>query len=235
MPKKVYCFVGSRADKGNTVSLIKKVLKKIYEIEKFEVEIDTLEDFSIDMYGKISQSDNLEKLKSKILSCDIFLLGSPVYMHGIPGELKNIIDRLSDWAHTMRLAGKSVILFSTCNSNGHTTAIDTLHSYVLRLGGRVIGKYVSADVVPDLLNREDITFMTNSEITDKVSEIAEEIVIKWDTPFISNKFLETTFQAYKDIQLTNIENNYISEETEYWVSSGMINYNSFQEWVDIQV
>ncbi|MEW4403798.1 hypothetical protein AB1I62_08700 [Enterococcus sp. AN402] len=134
----------------------------------------------------------------------------------------------------MRLAGKSVILFSTCNSNGHTTAIDTLHSYVLRFRGRVIGKYVSADFVPDLLNREDIIFITNSENTDKINKIAEEIVRKWDTPFISNKFLETTFKAYKDTQITNIENNYSTEETDYWVCSGMINYSSFQEWVNVQ-
>ncbi|BDH82209.1 flavodoxin family protein [Lactococcus lactis] len=230
--KKIYSFIGSRSTNGHTEFLAKQILEKISEEQEVDWEINTFNDITIDPYGKVTEEDGLEILKNKILNCDILLLGCPVYMHGIPGELKNAIDRLSDWAHTMRFRGKKVILVSTCSGNGHTTAIDTLHSYVLKFGGTVAGKIVTADNIPDIYDRDDIIMSLNNQINLNITQMINDIAIELDKPFRTNNFLESSFQIYKANYSKYIKEGWKTEETDYWIQSGMINCQSFQEWVD---
>lgn len=78
--------------------------------------------------------DDISLLENKILSSDIFIVASPVYLHYMSGDLKMILDRLSWWAHTLRLQGKPVVVLSTNGSNGETSVTEPLSEIMTVMG-----------------------------------------------------------------------------------------------------
>lgn len=241
MKKKLFAFIGSRSPKKITYSFVKKILKEIEHVEPIQYEIMTLEDFNIHSClgcencftkGHCIQHDDLHKLEQKILQADILLFAAPVYMQGLPGEMKNIIDRLATWAHTFRLSAKNVILASTCNSNGHLTVINELHIKLLYMGARIVDKYVGSNIIPDNLNT-DANLVLLDRQDEQLPNMVKKTVAKWNTPIESNKFLETLFQNYHNIYTNAIQQNYINGEAQYWQDSGLIDCHSYQEYLNI--
>ncbi|MDR3190650.1 MAG: NAD(P)H-dependent oxidoreductase [Lactobacillaceae bacterium] len=229
--KKIFTFIGSRNDDGHTVTFAKKLIKAINkQDETWECELATLNSYNVLPANLPSYvDDDLEELKNKIINADLIVLGAPVYMHGIPGEMKNIIDRLADWAHTLRLVGKDIVILSTCNSNGHMTVANQLHLYAIQLGGRVVGKYVATNFMPtETVDTENI--ILNDQIDEFIEKIAFEVLEKQSLPWKTNRLLETTFITYQQIQKNNVLQNIQNEENKYWVDSGMLDCGSLQEY-----
>lgn len=240
MKKKVFAFVGSRSNKKITYSFVRKILEEMDHIESIQYEIMTLTDFDIHpclgcetcfLQGGCIQKDDLQKLEKKILQADVFILAAPVYMHGMPGEMKNIIDRIATWAHTFRLAGKNVILVSTCNTNGHMTVINEFHLKLLYMGARIIDKYVGANIIPENLN-VDANLILLENIDKQIPDMVKKTVLKWNTPIETNRFLESLFQNYHKIHSELSQNDYISGETQYWIESGLLKCQSYKEYLE---
>lgn len=242
MKKKVFAFVGSRSSKKITYSFVKKILEEMDHIESIEYEILTLADFDIHpclgcencfLLGDCVQKDDLQKLLNKILHADLFVLSAPVYMHGMPGEMKNIIDRIATWSHTFRLAGKNVILISTCNSNGHMSVINEFHLKLLYMGAQIVDRYVGTNVIPKDLN-VDANLILLDNIDDKlVSEMVRKTVVKCNKPVETNRFLESLFQYYYNIHSELLRNDHVKGETQYWIDSGLLNCKSYKDYLEL--
>ena len=131
---KIFSFVASCAgEKSHTASFsdtlaeaIQKELGK--EGEKASYERLTGADIRIDycrscdncfLKGSCSldTGDDMAMLKQKILDCDIFLLGTPVYLWQMSGLAKSFLDRISYWTHRYELLGKPAVVFSTTDTS----------------------------------------------------------------------------------------------------------------------
>ena len=65
----------------------------------------------------LDSKDGCKELKQKILGCDIFLFGSPVYLWTMSGIAKSLLDRISYWSHRFELIGKPCVVFSTTDTS----------------------------------------------------------------------------------------------------------------------
>ncbi|KRN71783.1 hypothetical protein IV76_GL003300 [Carnobacterium maltaromaticum] len=234
--KKVFVLIGSRKKNGNTASFIKSVTDRL-EDEHYDVEFAFPQDYDINFCDgsndifidtDYSLNDELEILQNKILESDIFIIGSPVYVHSMSADLKLFIERSAWWVHTLRLQGKPVIVMSTCGSNGLKTVIEPLSEVITFMGGNVIAT-ANATQIPDRLN-------------DKVwiKEISEEIITRINTyselPPMSNKFLEKVFNGSKlnileQLKLEDKVNTKFGELV-YWQKTGMINFDNFSSYLE---
>ncbi len=241
MEKKIFAFIGSRAAKKKTYSFVKEIITEISHQEQIQYEIVTLNDLhmkpcmgceSCFTQGACIQRDDLCLLEEKILESDLFIFAAPVYMHGMPGEVKNIIDRLATWAHTFRLAGKNVILVSTCDTNGHTSVVDDLHLKLLYMGARIIDKYVGANFIPEGLNT-DTNLILLEEVDKELPKLVKRSVERWNSKMQSNRFHESLFQKYHELHSYLCSEGKINGETRYWKESGLLDCKNYQEYINL--
>lgn len=86
----------------------------------------------------LDRKDGCAELKRKILDCDIFLFGSPVYLWAMSGLAKSLLDRISYWTHRFELMGKPCIVFSTTDtSHGPEVAAD-LEKLMMFTGAQIV-------------------------------------------------------------------------------------------------
>lgn len=237
--KKVFVLIGSRKKNGNTATFIRNVTNKLDE-KKYEVEYAFPQDYNIHFNDgsdnqfintSYSLNDDLEIIQKKILESDVFIIGSPVYVHSMSADLKLFLERTSWWAHTLRLQGKPVVVMSTCGSNGLKTVIEPLSEVITFMGGNVIAT-ANATQVPDRLNDK----VWIEEVTN---EIVERIIKFSKLPNKSNKFLEKVFYGSK-LQINEQlkmedeakKNNVVLGELEFWKKTRMIRYDTFKEYLD---
>ncbi len=150
----------------------------------------------------------------------------------MPGEVKNIIDRLATWEHTFRLAGKDIILVSTCDTNGHTSVVDDLHMKLLYMGARIIDKYVGTNLIPEGL-KTDTNLVLLEEAEDKLPKLVKNSVEKWNSKVESNRFNESLFQRYHQLHSHLCSVGTITGETKYWKESGLLDCKSYQEYINL--
>lgn len=234
MKKKVFVLNGSRQKNGNTAKFIKSITSKL---EDFSIEIAHPQDFSIKactgcsqcfIKAKCSQEDDLSILQQKILDSDCLILSSPVYLHYMTGELKLILDRLSWWAHTLRLQGKPVVILSTCANNGHTTVIEPIGNAMNFMGGNVIATSNAATVPNQIYNTDWLDEVSNT--------ISQRIKKYTKLPPQSNPFIEKIFSAMRLAMLDqdkhckeySLENG----EVEFWRKTGMLKFDSFADYLE---
>ncbi|MFB8726115.1 flavodoxin family protein [Enterococcus casseliflavus] len=233
--KKIFVLIGSRRKEGNTANFIRRITDK-FECESFEIEYVFPQDYDItacDGDNKCfidlnhNSNDELKKLQKKILDSDIFIVGSPVYVHSMTSDLKLFIERSAWWAHTLRLGGKPVVVISTCGSNGLKTVTEPLSEIMTFMGANVIA---NANAVQALGHFDDEVWL--KEVTETIIERIKKYV---QLPPMSNRFLEQVFTGSK---LNILEQLKVQEELgielgelEYWKKSGMINFDSFEDYL----
>lgn len=235
--KKIFVLIGSRQKKGNTTSFAKRITDRL-DKEKFEVEYAYPQDFNIVPCAGCAQCfiqtecvnrDDLPLLHKKILESDLFIIASPVYIHYFTADLKLIIDKSSWWAHTLRLQGKPVVILSTCGTNGHDTVIKPLCEIMSYMGGNVIA-CSNAALVPNQLDNEEWMQKISGEIARRINKYAY-------IPHESNKYIERTFPYMKASVLMQKEHKDENDlsiefgEYNYWRDTGMINYDSFDQYL----
>lgn len=94
--KKIFVLNGSRQKEGNTTKFVRKIIEKL-DKNIFETEFAYPQDYEIRfcvgchqcfINAKCSIKDEIELLQEKILSADIFIVASPVYLHYITLKIK---------------------------------------------------------------------------------------------------------------------------------------------------
>lgn len=233
--KKIVVLIGSRSKKGNTATFVRRILSDLPE-NGFEIEYLFPQDFQISpclgcqqcfIRARCVQKDELNLLQEKILSADVFVIASPVYLHYMTADLKLILEKSSWWAHTLRLQGKPVVVLSTCGTNGHNTVIEPLSQIMNFMGGNVIAKSNAAQV-PSQMDNENW-------LKGVADEINRRIIKYSDMPPQSNDLLEKIFysakwsmqkqeEVFKNVEIEKGELN-------YWQKTGMINFDTFGEYL----
>ncbi len=235
--KKIFVLIGSRQKNGNTAGFAKRITDRL-DKEKFEVEYALPQDFNIAPCMGCSKCfvrtecvnrDDLHLLHQKILDSDLFIIASPVYMHYFTADLKLIIDKSSWWAHTFRLQGKPVVILSTCGTNGFDTVTKSLSKIMTFMGGNVIASS-NAAMVPNQIDNDEWMEEVSGEIAKRINKYAH-------IPHQSNKDIEKLFPYGKKAAL---DQNAMREEYglnvefgeyNYWRDTGMINYDSFGDYL----
>lgn len=233
--KKVFVLIGSRRKEGNTVQFIRSVTDKL-DNDMYKVEYAFPQDYVINFCDgndecfidtDYSLNDELEILQNKILESDILIIGSPVYVHSMAADLKLFIERSAWWVHTLRLQGKPVVVMSTCGSNGIKTVIEPLSEVVTFMGGNVIAT-ANATQIPDLLNDRNWIKEVSEVIINRINKYSK-------LPPRSNKFLEKVFNGSKlnILEQLKLEKKVNTDfgELMYWKRTGMINFDSFEEYL----
>ena len=233
--KKIFVLNGSRQKEGNTTKFVRKIIEKL-DKNIFETEFAYPQDYEIRfcvgchqcfINAKCSIKDEIELLQEKILSADIFIVASPVYLHYMTADLKLILDRFSWWAHTLRLQGKPIVVLSTCSTNGFTTVLEPLCEIMTFMGGNVIAS-ANAAQFPHQIN--------NSKWINEVAEkIVNRIVEHADLPPQSNPFIENVFINAKASMMQQVEfeknSNKELGESKYWRETGMIEFSRFKDYL----
>jgi multimeric flavodoxin WrbA len=98
--------------------------------------------------------DDWEDVASRMLDCEVLVIGSPTYYYDVSGQLKNFIDRTYSYYHDRRLAGRKAVAVSVEADKGGSRAIQTIEGFLsaheFSYLGHVIGKgYLAGDVLKD--------------------------------------------------------------------------------------
>lgn len=98
-----YLFInGSPNKNGNTARLNETLLKgKTYDTL-------SLVDYKIYSYGQEFPDDQFMEVIEKIRSCDVLVVGSPLYWHNICGAVRNVLDRCYGVLNPGELKGKKM-------------------------------------------------------------------------------------------------------------------------------
>lgn len=105
--KKVIAINGSPRKKGNTVTLLQKAMEGA---ESAGAETEMIHLYDLNYKGctscfsckrkdskywcKCAMKDDLSPILERVMECDAILLGSPIYLYNITGEMQSFIERL---------------------------------------------------------------------------------------------------------------------------------------------
>lgn len=160
--------------------------------------------------------DGMSRLKNEILSSDIIVFGSPVYVHDISGTMKNFIDRFVVWMYLYRLVGKTAITVSTSTSNGNTF-VDKYLKKVLKIMGAKVIEGISVNM---LTTPEDI----NLQIKKCCEAVKYSIATGITEP---DKLQEEYFSATR-MALTNpLAKGYL---VDYWNEKELAKYERYMDY-----
>lgn len=236
--KKVFVFIGSQKGKAsNTAGLTQRILDNAVNSlqgtqEELEIDFYTAKDVNIKScksclncfnngFCPLDKTDDMAMLKAKMLEADFIILGSPVYAHNVSGDMKKFIDRISNWTHLMKLAGKAGIIVSTTLSNGNMFVLDYLYKIMSYLGIKVVGKF-SANIIDYI--HQDIQ-ISQKEISNYAGTLADYIQEKRIVS--SDDYLERLFNVMKQNAIQ--QKAYNGQEYLHWKESGYLDYYSFDE------
>lgn len=227
--KKILVINGSRNKQGNTKYFISSILDKLQK-NRYQIEWIFPQDYKILPVYEAMKSDYTEEkdditiIKNKILSSDLLIISSPVYMHAMSSDIKLLLERLSCWGHMLRLNGKPIIVLSTCESNGFNKVIKPLSEIFSYMGGNIVAAS-NASLIDEFQNQEKF-----EKITKIVSGLINEYINK---PPRSNKLLERNFQSMKKIMIYRINNTpELDFEEDYWINTGLIKMQSYSEFLN---
>lgn len=233
--KKIFAFVASNSNNSSTLHLLSEILKGMKNLDN-KIVYDIYHSESLNLkqclgcgqcfnVGKchLDQLDDMNMLKERMLESDIIIFASPVYAHNVSGTMKIFIDRISYWLHLLRLSGKLGVSFVTTSNNGDEYVESYLIKVLTYLGINVVGKYGYKT-----LNKNNV----EREFIDSVcSNLIESIEInRWK----SNQTLENIFNFFKSTYSSinkDVLESSRNSEIRYWVDTGLIHYNSLQEYI----
>lgn len=178
--KKVIVFIGS----NNRQSFTKKMIENIFNTvdTPFEVEYVLPEDLDLRSCmgcshcfynGKCVIRDDSAELIERVGNCDLFIIGSPTYVHHISSETKKLIDRWGYLTHCFRFLGKPCLTVASTDSSGASFVSSYLFKVCSYLGFNVISKAHFYKVDPKLENE----ISRNAQIIDSYFISSEKTVV----------------------------------------------------------
>lgn len=89
--------------------------------------------------GRCVHEDDFAALLDAMVNADGVVLGSPVYMYGVSGQLKVVIDRMEEPVYRQVLAGKYGCSVVTAGSAGYKGVLRYLNCMLNQLGAVTVG------------------------------------------------------------------------------------------------
>jgi len=151
--KKIFVYNGSPRIKNesNTSKIVDILLKGLAEKMEVETKVYTARGLNVKTccgctmcmktWGECRMfNDDLNEMIKEMEKSDLIILASPVFVHNIPADMKNFLDRLAVWTHLLKMKGKLGIVVTTSGSNGNQTVSDYLTLIMEFWGIPVVGK-----------------------------------------------------------------------------------------------
>ncbi len=224
--------INSSPRKKNTYEMIEMVMEGITQ-PGIEKEIMTLSDYKSLKYclgdctclfvppGTCVQKDDVPAIQQKINEADAYVLGSPVYIMQVSGQLKTLIDRCVSWAHRPPAIGKYAVIVSPIAAPpaAAKNTIDYMRSWLRLIGAWVIGEL--AAYAPH----------THIENEDEIRKKAYELGAKLGSDLVNKKIYTPTED---DIRMFNGIKNKVQQiggpDLEYWKTHGWLDKKYFYEY-----
>lgn len=160
--------------------------------------------------------DQMKLLKEKMISADLIILTSPVYLHNINGPMKNFLDRLSLWCYTMPLAGILALPVSVSNTNGNQQVNEYLTKILNFFGaGTLDALSIKNNLMSEKEKAESIEARCQ-KITEYVSGQCEFIVSK------------NQLEYYKQMKMMLNNIDVESKLYQIWKEQGMLVFPDYQ-------
>ena len=157
---KILAIIGSPRKLGNTYQVVRKIEERLHAYDaKTDFQYIFLRDQNLGMCtgcfsciaqgeAKCPYKDDLQMIKTKMSESDGIILAAPSYMTGVPGIMKNFLDRLAYTMHRPCFFDKVFLAVTTVGgTRGMKQTLDQLA--LLAAGGRLAGKLgVSSPPIP---------------------------------------------------------------------------------------
>lgn len=153
--KKAIAVIGSpRGSKSTTAMLARNFLELVkshypdldYEIIMLEGSLTHCKGcMACTKVGECVIHDELQSIQQKLKQCDLVILGSPVYVHGVSAQFKAFADRIFVWLHTLRLIGKPSVSVITTDGSGIRPTQKFLDLILYLLGTIPLGRITAAE------------------------------------------------------------------------------------------
>ncbi|MEJ7185353.1 flavodoxin family protein [Staphylococcus epidermidis] len=229
--KKIVTIVGSRQIHGRPLKIAQNLKESFESLKKLKISNQIITPLEYNILPSTGckncfrnnfcpteniSSDNAKFVKNTILESDLLIIISPVYSHNVSGDIKNLIDRISYWAHIFRLAGKPIILIASAESNGTNFVLDYLNKVFTAMGGVIIKQSSFLTTEPD-------NFQHNiKDIKKTITTILSKKFL-----FIPNESQERLFQTLKEIIRSYPSQN---SERQYWEKERLLYFSNLKDY-----
>ena len=220
---KIFAYVGNqRGEESGTYGVVNEVINRLSEKLVIESVIYSPKDLDIrtcqgcgkcfSVWGECRQfNDDLNSLIKQMECADIIILASPVYIHNVTSDMKNLIDRLGVWVHLLRMVGKLGVGINYSFSSGNKEVSSYLNKVLTYWGVPIIGNLNIAQIEGE--------HVQNLKIDKLVIDIIES-VSKIESLDLKN--LQKIFDMYKRHYEKVGEYNASHPEYQYWKRKGYL-------------
>ena len=185
---KILAINGSpRGERSATLRLVEAVLEGAKE-KGAEVDVVNLIDLDIRFRnacsacfqeGRCVEDDDFPELYMRIKAADGLVLGSPVYIDQVTGQMKLLIDRMADGIQCQALSGKYGCSVSTSGDHAEQAVVTYLNHFLQMLGATPVGG-VGAAVGRD----QDVLILAAGDAHKLGKTLAEAILTRRQYPEI---------------------------------------------------
>lgn len=162
--KKVVAYVASRNNSSRSVTITENLLTELKRSLNHRINTTLITPLTHNVHpptgckncfnqgicpSDFLTNDDTNLIKNELLEADLIFLVSPVYSHNVSGDMKNLIDRISYWAHIFKLSGKPIILLASAESNGAKYVINYMNRVFTAMGATIIGQETFLNTVED--------------------------------------------------------------------------------------
>jgi multimeric flavodoxin WrbA len=164
--------------------------------------------------------DDMKVLKTALMEADHIMIVTSVYAYHIPAALKNVIDRISYWMHTLNGLGKTSSSLLLTSTDGQVYASDYLEKTLQRLGTIYAG---GVEITSDKPPMWDMDAMVASVLIEQFVNKVEGSL----TGAFSLDNLETQIQSfgrYKEVYSKPEAQDYKGSA---WKTSPALLHNTF--------
>ena len=126
---KIFAYVGSYRVNSRTVKVTNDIVNELTKLINIDIDykiftpgeqpLENCKGCNRCFYtGECNIDDCILNYKKQLCEADIIILGSPVYLHQVSGNMKNFIHRIAEWIHIFKLIGKLGIIITKTSKNG---------------------------------------------------------------------------------------------------------------------
>lgn len=235
MKKNIFAFIGSPLkEKSNTAALARMMLDDLGEKDpEIQYELLTAGQTRLEFCAgcwacmrkgacPLDARDDMAGLKRKMLDADLIVFGSPVYTMSVTGRMKNFLDRLAAWYHTIRLAGKPGVSVSTTAGSGLEQVHELLEMLMSALGVKVVARLETRAFTPGMFADKDAAQAAARAAAEKVYPY-----LTGEKQVESDPNMEEAFKVMKQKSVQGRQ--WLPGDYEYWEKAGMLDCDSYAE------
>lgn len=226
MSLKIFAFSGVYREKSLTSYCLSRLISDINNLSITETtsffkpttsfNIKFIQTADIFSTGKDSISDSMDSLRNEMLSSDIILLGTPVYLRQVSGCMKSFLDRIGNWTHTLDLRGKLCINVTINSANGGEDTSRYLDYIVQQMGMSLDSSILISTGSMDMT-------VINNIIDVSAQKLMRHIYHK---AFNISNLQEEKYRVYKSMyQVSNPKNR----DELLWSTTKLPNFSSYKK------